>query len=66
MFKVGIGQDSHRIQEPANGKALVLGGVTLLEKYGPRREQRFGRDLTCNYQCPFGDYGETNFGTCRR
>jgi 2-C-methyl-D-erythritol 2,4-cyclodiphosphate synthase len=33
MFKVGIGQDSHRIQEPAAGKALVLGGVTLKEAY---------------------------------
>ena len=33
MFKVGIGQDSHRIQEPAAGKALVLGGVTLAESY---------------------------------
>ncbi len=33
MFKVGIGQDSHRIQEPAAGKALVLGGVTLQEPY---------------------------------
>ena len=33
MFKVGLGQDSHRIQEPANGKVLVLGGVTLSEKY---------------------------------
>lgn len=33
MFKVGIGQDSHRIQEPAAGKALVLGGVTLQETY---------------------------------
>lgn len=33
MFKVGIGQDSHRIQEPAAGKALVLGGVTLPESY---------------------------------
>jgi 2-C-methyl-D-erythritol 2,4-cyclodiphosphate synthase len=33
MFKVGIGQDSHRIREPAAGKALVLGGVTLAEPY---------------------------------
>lgn len=33
MVKVGIGQDSHRIQEPAKGKALVLGGVKLDEKY---------------------------------
>jgi 2-C-methyl-D-erythritol 2,4-cyclodiphosphate synthase len=33
MIKVGIGQDSHRIQEPAAGKALVLGGVTLSEAY---------------------------------
>ncbi|HKP94762.1 MAG TPA: 2-C-methyl-D-erythritol 2,4-cyclodiphosphate synthase [Fibrobacteria bacterium] len=33
MFKVGIGQDSHRIQEPAAGKALVLGGVALREPY---------------------------------
>ncbi len=33
MFKVGIGQDSHRIQEPAAGKALVLGGLTLKEAY---------------------------------
>lgn len=33
MLKVGIGQDSHRIQEPAAGKALVLGGVTLDEAY---------------------------------
>lgn len=33
MFKVGIGQDSHRIQEPAAGKALVLGGVALKEEY---------------------------------
>jgi 2-C-methyl-D-erythritol 2,4-cyclodiphosphate synthase len=33
MFKVGIGQDSHRIQEPAAGKALVLGGVALKEAY---------------------------------
>lgn len=33
MIKVGIGQDSHRIQEPAGGKALVLGGVVLPEPY---------------------------------
>ena len=33
MVKVGIGQDSHRIQEPAAGKALVLGGVTVKEPY---------------------------------
>ena len=33
MFKVGIGQDSHRIQEPAAGKALVLGGVVAKEAY---------------------------------
>lgn len=33
MFKVGIGQDSHRIQEPAAGKALVLGGIILAEKF---------------------------------
>ncbi|MBW8889455.1 MAG: 2-C-methyl-D-erythritol 2,4-cyclodiphosphate synthase [Fibrobacteres bacterium] len=33
MFKVGIGQDSHRIQEPAAGKALVLGGVILSEDF---------------------------------
>ncbi len=33
MFKMGLGQDSHRIQEPAAGKALVLGGVTLKEPY---------------------------------
>jgi 2-C-methyl-D-erythritol 2,4-cyclodiphosphate synthase len=33
MFKVGIGQDSHRVQEPAAGKALVLGGVTLAEAF---------------------------------
>lgn len=33
MFKIGIGQDSHRIQEPAEGKLLVLGGVTLTEKF---------------------------------
>jgi 2-C-methyl-D-erythritol 2,4-cyclodiphosphate synthase len=33
MIKVGIGQDSHRIQEPAEGKALVLGGVALGEPY---------------------------------
>jgi 2-C-methyl-D-erythritol 2,4-cyclodiphosphate synthase len=33
MFKVGIGQDSHRIQEPAAGKALVLGGVKFDESY---------------------------------
>lgn len=33
MIKVGIGQDSHRIQEPSAGKALVLGGVTLAEPY---------------------------------
>lgn len=33
MIKVGIGQDSHRIQEPAVGKALVLGGITLSEPY---------------------------------
>jgi len=33
MIKVGIGQDSHRIQEPANGKTLVLGGLILSEKY---------------------------------
>ena len=33
MFKMGIGQDSHRIQEPAAGKDLVLGGVTLKEPY---------------------------------
>jgi 2-C-methyl-D-erythritol 2,4-cyclodiphosphate synthase len=33
MVKFGIGQDSHRIQEPAAGKALVLGGVVLHEPY---------------------------------
>jgi 2-C-methyl-D-erythritol 2,4-cyclodiphosphate synthase len=33
MIKVGIGQDSHRVQEPAAGKALVLGGVTLAEGF---------------------------------
>lgn len=33
MIKVGIGQDSHRIQEPAAGKPLVLGGVTLAEAF---------------------------------
>lgn len=33
MVKVGIGQDSHRIQEPAAGKALVLGGLKLAEDY---------------------------------
>ncbi len=33
MFKVGIGQDSHRIQSPAAGKALVIGGVTLKEGF---------------------------------
>ena len=33
MSKVGIGQDSHRIQEPAAGKALVLGGLTLAEAF---------------------------------
>ncbi|MEO7427372.1 MAG: 2-C-methyl-D-erythritol 2,4-cyclodiphosphate synthase [Fibrobacteria bacterium] len=33
MYKVGIGQDSHRIQEPAAGKALMLGGVALREAY---------------------------------
>ena len=33
MFKVGIGQDSHRIQEPAAGKALGLSGVTLKKPF---------------------------------
>ena len=33
MIKVGIGQDSHRIQEPPSGKALMLGGVRLSEPY---------------------------------
>ncbi len=33
MIKVGIGQDSHRIQEPAAGKALMLAGVRLSEPY---------------------------------
>ena len=33
MVKVGIGQDSHRIQEPAEGKALVLGGLALKEPF---------------------------------
>ena len=33
MVKVGIGQDSHRIQDPAAGKALVLGGLKLAEAY---------------------------------
>lgn len=33
MFKVGIGQDSHRIREPGAGKALVLGGLRLAEDY---------------------------------
>ncbi len=33
MVKVGIGQDSHRIQEPAAGKTLVLGGLALKEDY---------------------------------
>ena len=33
MFKVGIGQDSHRIQAPAAGKALVLGGITVKADY---------------------------------
>ena len=33
MFKVGIGQDSHRIQEPAGGKTLMLGGIAFPEPF---------------------------------
>jgi len=33
MIKTGMGQDSHRIQEPANGKSLVLGGVRFEEAF---------------------------------
>jgi 2-C-methyl-D-erythritol 2,4-cyclodiphosphate synthase len=33
MFKVGIGQDSHRILEPSGGKALLLGGVVFPEAF---------------------------------
>lgn len=33
MIKTGMGQDSHRIQEPAKGKALVLAGVRFDEAY---------------------------------
>ncbi len=33
MIKVGLGQDSHRIQEPAQGKPLLLGGVRFAETF---------------------------------
>jgi 2-C-methyl-D-erythritol 2,4-cyclodiphosphate synthase len=33
MIKVGMGQDSHRIQDPAQGKPLMLGGVLFREKF---------------------------------
>lgn len=33
MIKTGIGQDSHRIQEPSNGKALMLAGVRFDVSY---------------------------------
>ena len=33
MIKTGIGQDSHRIQEPGHGKSLVLGGVRFSESF---------------------------------
>lgn len=33
MVKFGIGQDSHRIREPAGGKTLMLGGLALKEPY---------------------------------
>ena len=33
MIKTGIGQDSHRIQEPANGKVFVLGGLKFDEPF---------------------------------
>ncbi len=33
MIKTGMGQDSHRVQEPSNGKTLVLGGVRFDEAF---------------------------------
>ena len=33
MIKTGIGQDSHRVQEPSNGKPLLLGGVCFAESF---------------------------------
>jgi len=33
MIKTGMGQDSHRIQEPGQGKALMLGGVRFAEAF---------------------------------
>ena len=33
MIKTGIGQDSHRIQEPANDRPLLLGGVLFDEAF---------------------------------
>ncbi len=33
MIKTAIGQDSHRIQDPARGKALMLGGLRFDESY---------------------------------
>ena len=33
MIKTGIGQDSHRIQEPSQGKPFMLGGVKFDEPF---------------------------------
>ena len=33
MIKTGIGQDSHRIQEPSQGKPFMLGGVHFDEPF---------------------------------
>jgi 2-C-methyl-D-erythritol 2,4-cyclodiphosphate synthase len=33
MIKTGLGQDSHRIQEPAGGKPLMLGGIRFEEAF---------------------------------
>ena len=33
MIKTGIGQDSHRIQDPSQGKPLLLGGVLFQESF---------------------------------
>jgi 2-C-methyl-D-erythritol 2,4-cyclodiphosphate synthase len=33
MIKTGLGQDSHRIQQPSQGKALILGGVRFDEAF---------------------------------
>ncbi len=33
MIKTGLGQDSHRVQEPSQGKPLMLGGILFKENF---------------------------------